>query len=370
MRVLIVENYKSTPAGQVGAALREAGARRRSPPRPPRRAAAGRARAATTASSSSAASRMPWPMRPARGSPASLELTRGFAAADKAVLGICLGAQLVARGLRRREHPRPAGRIRLARGDARPRPAAPTRCSAALGDGQPGLPLARGHLHPAAGRGASRHERHDRASGIPDRPRRLRRPVPFRGRPAAGRGLERRVRAEPSPAMRRTGPSGTPVDAARLGPRGRRDRPRSRPALGAPRQAGRQQAKVAANGQALGSRAMKSRRHFRRRRPGGCRRAGHGRRTARPRRPHRQGGHRERLYAAQLRRPQDRQGHRLGIRRLQRDRQAAQPQGRLEAVELGHHDPGGARGPVRRRHGRHHHHRRAQAAGRLLRLPT
>ncbi len=31
---------------------------------------------------------------------------------------------------------------------------------------------------------------------------------------------------------------------------------------------------------------------------------------------------------------------------VQRDRQAAQPQGRVEAVELGHHDPGRAAGPL------------------------
>ena len=65
--------------------------------------------------------------------------------------------------------------------------------------------------------------------------------------------------------------------------------------------------------------------------------------------------------------PKTGQGHRLGVRRLQRDRQAPQRQGRLEAVELGHDDPGRPRRPVRRRHGRHHHHRRAQEAGRLLR---
>ena len=92
-----------------------------------------------------------------------------------------------------------------------------------------------------------------------------------------------------------------------------------------------------------------------------------GRRASRSRRPHGEGGDRERLHAAQLRRPEDGRGDRLGIRRLQRDRQAAEPQGRMEPVELGHHDPGGARGPVRRRHGRHHHQRRAQGAGRLLR---
>ena len=39
----------------------------------------------------------------------------------------------------------------------------------------------------------------------------------------------------------------------------------------------------------------------------------------------------------------------------------------MAPLELGHDDPGGARGPVRRRHGRHHHQRRAQEAGRFLR---
>lgn len=96
MRVLIVENYKSTPAGLVGEALREAGASVDL-----RRAHLGEALPEAPDAhdgvvilggeqNALADATCPW-------FPNLLELTRGFAEADKAVLGICLGAQLVAR---------------------------------------------------------------------------------------------------------------------------------------------------------------------------------------------------------------------------------------------------------------------------------
>ena len=98
-------------------------------------------------------------------------LARAFGEADKAVLGICLGAQLVARALRRREHPRPADRVRLARGapdGSRPRRSGARRRSAS------GAPLFHWHvdtftLPPGAVHLAD--ERHDADAGFSHRPR-------------------------------------------------------------------------------------------------------------------------------------------------------------------------------------------------------
>jgi GMP synthase-like glutamine amidotransferase len=96
MRVLIVENYKSTPAGLVGAALREAGAevdlRRAHLGEPLPERADGHDGIVILGGEQNALAdaACPW-------FPGLLALTRGFGAADKAVLGICLGAQLVAR---------------------------------------------------------------------------------------------------------------------------------------------------------------------------------------------------------------------------------------------------------------------------------
>lgn len=96
MRVLIVENYKSTPAGLVGAALREAGATvdlRRAhlgEPLPGAPDAHDGIVILGGEQNAMADADCPW-------FPGLMALTRGFAEADKAVLGICLGAQLVAR---------------------------------------------------------------------------------------------------------------------------------------------------------------------------------------------------------------------------------------------------------------------------------
>lgn len=96
MRVLVVENYRSTPLGQVGTALGEAGAEVDF-----RQAHLGAALPGTAAEHDAlvvlggeqnalADEACPW-------FPGLVELVRDFGAADKAVLGICLGAQLVAR---------------------------------------------------------------------------------------------------------------------------------------------------------------------------------------------------------------------------------------------------------------------------------
>lgn len=96
MRVLVVENFAGTPLGQVGAALGEARAEIVMC-----RPHLGEALPATPdgydalvvlggAQNALDDENHPW-------FPAALDLIRGFERADKAVLGICLGAQLLAR---------------------------------------------------------------------------------------------------------------------------------------------------------------------------------------------------------------------------------------------------------------------------------
>ncbi len=97
MRVLVIENFAGTPLGQVGTALAEAGAEI-----DVRRAFAGDAvpddhhnhdALVVLGGGQSAVDDedSPW-------LPKLAGLTKSFGEADKAVLGICLGAQLVARG--------------------------------------------------------------------------------------------------------------------------------------------------------------------------------------------------------------------------------------------------------------------------------
>ena len=97
MRVLVIENFIETPLGQVGDALAEAGIEtdlRRvwnggTLPRDPN----GYDGLVVLGGEQSAVDDAAYPYLPRLAA-----LTRAFGAADKAVLGICLGAQLVARG--------------------------------------------------------------------------------------------------------------------------------------------------------------------------------------------------------------------------------------------------------------------------------
>lgn len=97
MRVLVIENYRDTPLGLVGAALAEAGAEidlRHLPAGEPVPAGHDDHDALVILGGEQTAlddERYP-------SLPAVAALSRSFGAADKAVLGICLGAQLVARG--------------------------------------------------------------------------------------------------------------------------------------------------------------------------------------------------------------------------------------------------------------------------------
>ncbi|MBN9020612.1 MAG: type 1 glutamine amidotransferase [Rhizobiales bacterium] len=96
MRVLVVENYRSTPLGQVGTALSEAGVAvdfreaHRGAPLPATATEHDGLVVLGGEQNALADEACPW-------FPELLPLIRGFGDADKPVLGICLGAQLVAR---------------------------------------------------------------------------------------------------------------------------------------------------------------------------------------------------------------------------------------------------------------------------------
>ena len=192
MRVLVIENYFGTTLGQVGAALDEAGVttdiRRvwdggRLPPGPH-----GYDGLVVLGGEQSAVDDAEHPYLPRVAA-----LTKAFGEADKAVLGICLGAQLVARG---------HGATNIL---GRPiefgwQKVAPTEAGrddpvlSALGDG---APLFHWHLDtftlpPGATHLATSAMTDD--AGLPHRPRGLRHPVPLRGEPGAGRAVEPRLR--------------------------------------------------------------------------------------------------------------------------------------------------------------------------------
>lgn len=96
MRVLVIENYVATPPGAVGRALSEAGAemdvRRAFLGEPLPDGAGEHDGLVVLGGGQNALDDADYPFLPK-----VVDLIRGFGAADKAVLGICLGAQLVAR---------------------------------------------------------------------------------------------------------------------------------------------------------------------------------------------------------------------------------------------------------------------------------
>ncbi|RUW31317.1 MULTISPECIES: type 1 glutamine amidotransferase [unclassified Mesorhizobium] len=103
MRVLVVQNYENTGLGQVGAALKEAGAeldlRRPYEGDPLPQDAAGHDAMVVLGGGQNALADDDYPYFPAL-----LELTREFAGRDRSVLGICLGGQLVARAFGAENH--------------------------------------------------------------------------------------------------------------------------------------------------------------------------------------------------------------------------------------------------------------------------
>lgn len=96
MRVLVVENYDNTGLGQVGAALAEAGAeidlRRPHLGDPLPATASGHDAAVILGGGQNALADEQYPYFPEL-----LELVRDFERHDRAVLGICLGSQIIAR---------------------------------------------------------------------------------------------------------------------------------------------------------------------------------------------------------------------------------------------------------------------------------
>jgi GMP synthase-like glutamine amidotransferase len=96
LRVLVVENYDNTGLGQVGKALAEAGAevdlRRAHRGDPLPESANGHDAAVVLGGGQNALADDEYPYFPQL-----LDLLRGFEATDRAVLGICLGSQILAR---------------------------------------------------------------------------------------------------------------------------------------------------------------------------------------------------------------------------------------------------------------------------------
>ncbi len=203
MRVLVVQNYDDTGPGQVGTALADVGAEldivtaQRGSDLP---ADASRHDALLVLGGAQHAlddGHSPY-------FPALLSLIRAFAEADRSVLGICLGSQLIARAF--------GGENRLGVAEEfgwQPVRLAPAAAEDPLFAGLPAefpifqwhddtFSLPPGALPPGIERGG-------REPGLPHRPRRLRHSVPLRGRPAAGPRLERCLRRDDRQAPTRLG---------------------------------------------------------------------------------------------------------------------------------------------------------------------
>ena len=143
-------------------------------------------------------------------------LARAFGEADKAVLGICLGAQILARGYG-------AGNILgrpLEFGWHEVRATEAGRADPVLAAMGEAAPIFHWHLDtftlpPGAVHLATSAMTAD--AGLPHRPRRLRHPVPFRGRHRARRELDARFRRRDRRTTRPTGSSAIREEAARHG---------------------------------------------------------------------------------------------------------------------------------------------------------
>ena len=207
MRVLVDRELSVYDAGLVGEALDEAGAERRivrthlGEPLP-RLARRLRCASCCSAARQSALDDADHPYLPDE-----VALARAFGEAGKPVLGICLGAQLVARAYGAENI---LGRP-LEFGWHEVRPTEAGRADPVLSVVDGGAPLFHWHvdtftLPPGAVHLAESDMTRD--AGVPHRPGGLRHPVPFRGRHGAGRELERAISPMRSPSSCPTGWSG------------------------------------------------------------------------------------------------------------------------------------------------------------------
>ena len=175
-------------------------------PRPGRRAAARRAAARSTGAAPTSATRCPDDLSPYAaavvfGGPQSanddhlpgvrVELTwleRTALPSDKPLLGICLGAQMIARVLGARVGPHPEGLVEIGYHTIYP-----TAAGQAYLDGPTHvLPVAQGDLRDPARRGPPRAQRRLRQPGVPLQPARLWPGVPSRDDPRDDRALDQR----------------------------------------------------------------------------------------------------------------------------------------------------------------------------------
>ena len=128
----------------------------------------GRRRRARTRSWSSAARCTPTRTPSTPGSPTRPRSSRRRSRDGVPLLGVCLGAQLIARAAGARVGPAPSARGRLARGRAERRRRGRTRSSASCPTGVDALPVALLHLRASRRRRAARRERRG-APGVPAR---------------------------------------------------------------------------------------------------------------------------------------------------------------------------------------------------------